>query len=241
MTTLFISDLHLEAGRPDIGHQFLRFLKDEATTADALYILGDLFESWVGDDDPDAYYATIKQALKQLADRGVAVYFMCGNRDFMVGNNFASETGITILPDPYVLTINGDSVILSHGDALCTDDHEYQAVRTMTRNPAWQKMMLEKSLAERIAFAADARKKSLAHATKVSTEIADVNQGAVVQLMSELGIYTLLHGHTHRPAVHEFQIDSKAATRIVLGDWYDQGSVVRWGTSGPQLSTLSRA
>jgi UDP-2,3-diacylglucosamine hydrolase len=241
VSTLFISDLHLEAGRPDIGNQFLRFLENEATMADALYILGDLFESWVGDDDPDAYYATIKQALKRLTDRGVPVYFMCGNRDFMVGDTFASETGITILPDPHVLTINGDSVILSHGDALCTDDHVYQAVRTMTRNPEWQKMMLDKSLAERLAFAADARKKSQAHATEVSMEIADVNQGAVEQLMSELGIYTLLHGHTHRPAVHDFQFGATKATRIVLGDWYEQGSVVRWDDSGPHLSTMPRA
>ncbi len=239
MSTLFISDLHLDASQPEIGDQFLQFLTNEARQADALYILGDLFESWVGDDDPDPYYAKMKQALRSLVDRGVPVFFMCGNRDFMIGELFAAETGACILPDPYILDIHDQQVILSHGDALCTDDLEYQAVRKMTRNPEWQKMMLAKSLPERQAFAAEARKKSQAYA-KVSQEISDVNQAAVVRLLADKNVMTLLHGHTHRPAVHRFTVGERPARRIVLGDWYTQGSVVRWSKSGPQLCKLPR-
>ena len=138
MTTLFISDLHLDVTHPEIAGQFLEFLKVEAVSADALYILGDLFESWVGDDDPNAHYAEVKTAIRTLTDLGIPVYFMHGNRDFMIGADFAAETGITLLPDPYVLDIHGTQVILAHGDAMCTDDHEYQAMRAMSRNPGWQ-------------------------------------------------------------------------------------------------------
>ena len=240
MSTLFISDLHLEAARPDIGEQFLRFLREEASSADALYILGDLFDSWVGDDDPDSYYASIKIALRKLVDSGVPLFFMCGNRDFMVGSVFAAETGATLLPDPCVLDIAGEKIILAHGDALCTDDHEYQAVRKMTRDPAWQAMMLEKSLDERLAFAAEARRKSQSYASQISEKIADVNQAAVEDLMSSYGIFALLHGHTHRPAVHEFDVDGHSARRLVLGDWHEQGSVIRWSSEGPKLCGLSR-
>ncbi|HEY5654792.1 MAG TPA: UDP-2,3-diacylglucosamine diphosphatase [Woeseiaceae bacterium] len=240
MTTLFISDLHLNAGNPAIGEQFLDFLNGEAQDAAALYILGDLFESWVGDDDPDPYYASIKQALRRFTDGGVATFAMHGNRDFMLGARFAAETGISLLADPVIHTIAGSPVILSHGDALCTDDVAYQASRTMTRDPAWQAMMLEKTLQERLDFAAEARRQSRAYAMQVSEDIADVNQAAVESLMRELQTFTLLHGHTHRPAVHEFQVDGQAARRIVLGDWYEQGSVVRWDESGPVLSALPR-
>ena len=148
MTTLFISDLHLEADRPEIGEQFLDFLNEEAADTAALYILGDFFEYWVGDDDPDEYYASIKRSLRAFTDAVVPVYFMHGNRDFMIGERFAAETGVTILPDPFPLELYGKSVLLSHGDALCTDDTEYQQMRAMTRNPEWQAMMLAKPLEE---------------------------------------------------------------------------------------------
>jgi UDP-2,3-diacylglucosamine hydrolase len=240
VTTLFISDLHLESARPYIAAQFLEFLRNEAVSADALYILGDLFESWVGDDDPDEHYATIKQALRELVNRGTPVSFMHGNRDFMIGSRFAAETSITLLPDPYLLKIAGLEVLLSHGDAMCTDDVEYQKFRQMTRNPAWQAMMLQKPLAERLAFARQARAVSMQRGATLNPVISDVNQAAVDGLMKQHGVSLLLHGHTHRPAVHQFSIDGKPATRIVLGDWYEQGSVVRWDRHGPRLEVLQR-
>jgi UDP-2,3-diacylglucosamine hydrolase len=240
VTTLFISDLHLEDDRPDIADQFLRFLETEALQADALYILGDLFESWVGDDDPNEHYQWIKQALCKLTKKGVPVYFMHGNRDFMIGEAFAGETGVTILPDPHVATIHGDQVLLSHGDAYCTDDLEYQAFRKMSRDPQWQAMMLAKSLEERLAFAAQARQASKARGGTMSEEIMDVNADAIDAALREAGVQIMLHGHTHRPAVHELTVDGTAAQRIVLGDWYEQGSVVRWDDDGPVLATLER-
>lgn len=240
MTTLFISDLHLESTRPEIARQFLEFLQAEATEADALYILGDLFESWVGDDDPDAHYAIIKNALQNLGAAGTPVYFMHGNRDFMIGKQFAEETSVTLLPDPTLLTIEGDTVLLSHGDALCTDDVEYQTFRQMTRDPGWQAMMLQKPLAERQAFASQARAASMQHGKTMNPTISDVNRGAVDAFMKQHDVTLLLHGHTHRPAVHEFSLDGQMARRIVLGDWYDQGSVVRWDHQGPALDVLRR-
>jgi len=240
MTTLFISDLHLDATRPEIAAQFLNFLKIEAVSAEALYILGDLFESWVGDDDPNAHYADVKQAIRELSDLHVPVYFMHGNRDFMIGKDFALETGMTLLPDPYVLDIHGGRVVLSHGDAMCTDDVQYQAFRKMTRDPQWQAMMLQKPLAERQAIAAQARAASLAHGKNINAEISDVNAEAVESCFLQNAVTQMLHGHTHRPAVHQLQVDGRNAVRIVLGDWYEQGSVVRWDISGPVLSALGR-
>lgn len=240
MTTLFISDLHLESARPDIGAQFLGFLRGVARSADALYILGDLFESWVGDDDPDEHYATVKRALRELADSGVPLFFMHGNRDFMIGQRFADDTSVTLLTDPHLLKIDGVEVLLSHGDALCTDDTEYQAFRQMTRNPAWQAMMLQKTLADRQVYARQARAASQQRGATMSPVIADVNQAAVEALMVQYGVNRLLHGHTHRPAVHRFMRDQERMTRIVLGDWYEQGSVVRWDSNGPRLEVLKR-
>lgn len=240
MTTLFISDLHLEAGRPEIGAQFLAFLEDEARRADALYILGDLFEVWVGDDDPNEHYASIKQALRNLVDSGVPLYFMHGNRDFLIGAGFAEETGAQLLPDPFELTLHGDRVLLSHGDALCTDDVEYQQVRTMTRNPEWQSMMLAKTLDERLAFAAEARATSQQRNATLSDEIMDVNQGEVEKTIDAHKVDILLHGHTHRPAVHDVDVGDRKARRIVLGDWYEHGSIVRWDENGFTLAEMPR-
>jgi len=240
MTTLFISDLHLEASRPEIGEQFLGFLSGEAREAEALYILGDLFDAWLGDDDPNPYYGEVKTALRGLVDAGVLVSFMHGNRDFMIGETFASETGVSILADPVVVNLYGEDVLLCHGDALCTDDVHYQQVRAMTRDPQWQAMMSAKSIEERIAFAIQARKESIARGESMSDEIMDVNQDTVVATLREHGVNTMLHGHTHRPAVHEVNLGDHKATRIVLGDWYEQGSVVRWDENGPRLETIPR-
>jgi UDP-2,3-diacylglucosamine hydrolase len=228
MTTLFISDLHLEADRPDIGEQFLKFLRTDASEADDLYILGDLFEAWVGDDDPNTHYFTIKRALRKITDGGIPVYFMHGNRDFMIGREFANETGIEILKDPYKVTMYGEKALLSHGDLLCTDDVQYQRVRKMVRDPDWQASMRAKPLKERLRIAKEARRQSLEQTINMSLEIMDVNQQAVEAVLREHNVDVLLHGHTHRPGVHKIDLGSRRARRIVLGDWYTQGSVVRW-------------
>ena len=240
MTTLFISDLHLEADRPEIGEQFLDFLDEEAADAEALYILGDFFEYWIGDDDPDDYYASIKRSLRAVTDSGVPVYFMHGNRDFMVGEKFAAETGVTILPDPCPIELYGKSVLLSHGDAMCTDDVEYQQMRAMTRNPEWQAMMLEKPLEERLAIAKHARAQSQERNKTLSESIMDVNPDAVKKTIAEHGVEILLHGHTHRPGIHGVEVGEQFAKRVVLGDWYEQGSVVRWDEDGLELSPIPR-
>ena len=240
MTTLFVSDLHLEAGRPEIGDQFLAFLAGEASRADALYIRGDLFEVWVGDDDPNTHYAVIKQALRELVDNGVTTYFMHGNRDFMIGNVFARETGVRILSDPYPVDFYGDKVLLSHGDALCIDDVQYQNARRITRDPEWQAMMLAKPLAERLTIAKHLRAESIAHGAMIDQSITDVNQDEVLRVVRDHGVDVLLHGHTHRPAVHAIDLGDRVAKRIVLGDWYEQGSVVRWDESGPELCEMLR-
>jgi len=240
MTTLFISDLHLEANQPEIGVQFLSFLAGEAREAEALYVLGDLFEVWLGDDDPNPYYDEMKLALRELSDTGVPVYFMHGNRDFMIGEDFASETGTNILDDPTVVDLYGEKVLLCHGDSLCTDDIHYQQARAMTRNPEWQAMMLSKSIEERIALAIQARKESMERGESLSGEILDVNQDAVTAALDEHGVKVMLHGHTHRPAMHSLDLGDHTATRIVLGDWYEQGSVVRWDDDGPRLEVMPR-
>lgn len=240
MSTLFVSDLHIDAARPEIASQFATFLKGEARSSDALYILGDLFESWVGDDDPNPHYAETKRQLRELVDHGVPVYFMHGNRDFMIGEQFAQESGVVILNDPLVRNIHGREVLLTHGDAYCTDDHEYQAVRKMTRDPAWQAAMLAKPLNDRLAFAAQARAESAAHGSSLNADITDVNPQAIDAVMQQHGVQIMLHGHTHRPAVHLIHLGDRAATRIVLGDWFEHGSVVRWDELGPVLSAIPR-
>jgi len=240
MTTLFISDLHLEFKQPDIGEQFLTFLAGEAREAEALYILGDLFEAWLGDDDPNPYYGDMKSALRRLTGADIPVYFMHGNRDFMIGAEFAAETGLTILDDPTVVDLYGERVLLCHGDSLCTDDIQYQQVRAVIRDSKWQAMMLAKSIEERIAVAVQGREESMQRGESLSGEIMDVNQDAVTAAMEEHGVDVLLHGHTHRPAVHSLNLGDRAATRIVLGDWYEQGSVVRWDADGPRLEVMPR-
>jgi UDP-2,3-diacylglucosamine hydrolase len=240
VTTLFVSDLHIEASRPEIGAQFVDFLMKEAVSADALYILGDLFEAWIGDDDPNAHYAEMKRALRMVVEHDVPVYFMHGNRDFLIGDGFADDTGAALLDDPLVREIHGERVLLSHGDAYCTDDTAYQQVRTMTRDPQWQARMLEKPLAERQAIAAQARADSIAHGGSIDETISDVNAGAIEAVMRAHDVTLMVHGHTHRPAVHRIKVDGKPATRIVLGDWYDQGSVLRWDDDGPILAAMQR-
>jgi UDP-2,3-diacylglucosamine hydrolase len=168
------------------------------------------------------------------------VYFMHGNRDFIIGKDFAAATGITILDDPTVVDLYGEKILLCHGDSLCTDDVHYQQIRATMRNPEWQAMILAKSIEERIALALQARKDSMERSESLSDEIMDVNQDAVATMLDEHGVDVMLHGHTHRPAVHTVDLADRTATRIVLGDWFEQGSVVRWDENGPRLEAIPR-
>jgi UDP-2,3-diacylglucosamine hydrolase len=241
MTTLFISDLHLDAGRPEITELFGRFIDDEAESADALYILGDLFEAWVGDDDPSAAGDYVATKLHGLRARGVPVYFIRGNRDFLLADAYARRAGITILPDPSVVLLHGKPTLLLHGDTLCSDDVAYQQFRAQTRDPDWQQRFLSQPLDARLAFAQQARmasqeKQSELRALGAMDAITDVTPSTVDAMFVRFGLDTMIHGHTHRPAVHRHQ----AGNRIVLGDWYEQGSVLRVDERGPTLASLTR-
>jgi UDP-2,3-diacylglucosamine hydrolase len=238
MSTLFISDLHLDSERPAGIQKFLHFIDQDASKADALYILGDLFEVWIGDDNTDLGNALIIQALTKLNLQGVPCFFMHGNRDFLIGKRFANATGCKLLKEYEVLEIEGTRVLLTHGDLLCTDDKPYMALRSAVRNPTWQQDFLSKTLQERKTIADDIRKHSKQAIAQKPPEIMDVNQKTVADTMLEYDVRVLLHGHTHRPNIHHFHLDGTDATRIVLGDWYEEGSVVRWSTAGYQLETL---
>ena len=241
MTTLFVSDLHLDPERPAITELFGRFLDGEARDADALYILGDLFEAWVGDDDPSEAGTFVVARLKALADAGVPTYFIRGNRDFLLGDEYAKRAGMTILPDPAVILLQGEPTLILHGDLLCSDDTAYQQFRTQTRDPRWQAQFLAQPLAARLAFAAQARAASKARygelqASGQSETITDVSPATVREWFARYGVRRMIHGHTHRPAIHD---EGGGATRIVLGDWYQQGSVLRASEDGFDLTALS--
>lgn len=229
MTTLLISDLHLDPQRPRILDLFADLLAGEARRADALYILGDLFDSWIGDDDDAALAAQVAQTTRALRDSGVPIWFMHGNRDFLLGADYAARAGMSLLADPSVVELGGERVLLMHGDTLCTDDTEYLKFRALVRDPRWQAQFLAKPLAERRAFAAQARGESRRHTSAAKPEIMDVNQEAVAAAMRTHGVHKLIHGHTHRPATHQFDLDGRTAERVVLGDWYEQDSVLRIG------------
>jgi UDP-2,3-diacylglucosamine hydrolase len=228
MSTLFISDLHLDEARPQIVDLFTAFLATDARNADALYILGDLFESWIGDDDDSALGKRVATATLALRDSGVPVYFMHGNRDFLLGPDYAARAGMTLLPDPTIIELGGERILLMHGDTLCTDDVDYQKFRTLVRDPQWQAQFVAKSLAERRAFAAQARGESSKQTAMKPAEIMDVNPNAVDAAMRKHGVQRLIHGHTHRPATHRLNLDGNVTERIVLGDWYEQTSVLTW-------------
>jgi UDP-2,3-diacylglucosamine hydrolase len=235
MPTLFISDLHLDPARPQITELFLQFLRNEASGADKLYILGDFFEVWIGDDDPDPHHARVMAGLHALTQSGVLVYFMHGNRDFLIGDSFMEKTGCRLLTEPTLIELYGVPTLLMHGDTLCTDDTEYQRFRAMVRNPDWQHAFLSKSLDERRAFATQARNESKSRTLGKAETIMDVNQQAVEQVMLQHGVSRLIHGHTHRPATHHFTACGKPLTRIVLGDWYEQKSLLRMSADGTLL------
>jgi UDP-2,3-diacylglucosamine hydrolase len=240
VATLFISDLHIDASRGDITEQFLKFLKTEANGAAALYILGDLFESWIGDDAPDAAQSAVIAGLHELTTGGVPCFVMHGNRDFLLAAEFSRASGARLLPDPLIATLYGAPVLVMHGDALCTDDRAYQRLRATVRDAAWQRQFLALSIEARRALAGAARAGSQAHTAAMENTITDVNSDSVAAALRAAGTATLLHGHTHRPAIHALEVDGKPRTRIVLGDWYHQGSVLRWDHDGPELRSLAR-
>jgi UDP-2,3-diacylglucosamine hydrolase len=238
MTVLFVSDLHLDASRPAITALFLDFLAGEARQAEALYILGDLFEAWVGDDDPGEPGASVCATLRALAARGVPVFLMRGNRDFLYGQAMAERCGATLLPDPCVVSLHGRPTLLMHGDLLCSDDAAYQAFRRQVRDPAWQASFLAQPLAARQAFAAQARAASRQHQAGVSEMITDVTPATVESTLASYGVDRLIHGHTHRPAIHALTVNGQPAIRVVLGDWYEQGSVLRASADGLALTAI---
>jgi len=238
--TLFVSDLHLDAASPGIARQFHAFLESEARSAEALYVLGDLFEAWLGDDDPDPAARATVRALREITDSGVPVFVMHGNRDFLIGERFCRETGATLLPDGTVIELYGERALLMHGDALCTDDASYQRLRRIVRNPVVRGFFRIMTLDQRRALAARMRAGSRAHVGMTAPEIMDVNAEAVAHAFREAGVRTMIHGHTHRPAVHPLEVDGAPAKRIVLGDWYTQGSVLEASAGGFELRVLPR-
>jgi UDP-2,3-diacylglucosamine hydrolase len=223
--TLFISDLHLCDARPAINELFFRFLTEVAADAHALYILGDLFEYWVGDDqlDHDPLAHRVCSALAALSASGVTLYFIHGNRDFLISNRFAIEASISLLPDPTEMIISGTRVLLMHGDTLCTDDVAYQKFRRQTRSPEWQSSTLSKSYAERTALAGSIRLQSDSAKSMKTVEIMDVTKETVEQTFRTHHFPTLIHGHTHRPAHHQHRVDGRRCDRWVLPDWHDHG------------------
>ncbi|MFO1350875.1 MAG: UDP-2,3-diacylglucosamine diphosphatase [Gammaproteobacteria bacterium] len=235
MATLFVSDLHLDAARPAATALFLRFLAERATAARALYILGDLFEAWIGDDDDSEPGASVATALQRLGHRGVPVYFIHGNRDFLLGPRYAAASGIRLLAETQVIDLYGEPTLIMHGDTLCTDDADYQALRTKVRSPRWQRRMLRLPLCARRWLARKYRADSRKATQRKTAAIMDVSQDAVAQSLRVHGVHRLIHGHTHRPAVHDFIVDGQRAQRIVLGDWYQQGSVLICDGGGCRL------
>lgn len=224
--TFFVSDLHLQASRPDLTDIFLRFLRAEARQADALYVLGDLFESWIGDDDDTALALDVQRALRDLTDAGVPCRFMPGNRDFLVGARFADATGVAILGDEAVVDLHGTPTLLLHGDTLCTDDVAYLKVRAMFHDPAWQAQFLAQPLVARRAFAESARAQSREHTSAMAGDIMDVTPAAVAAQFHKHGVARMIHGHTHRPARHDLVVDDRACERWVLADWREHGEML---------------
>ena len=240
MARLFVSDVHLDSAAPQATEQFLSFLRHEAAAAEALYILGDLFEAWVGDDDEEPGNERVCRALHELTSGGVACFALHGNRDFLLGRGFCERSGCRLLTDPVILELEGERVLLTHGDALCTDDHPYQELRSIVRDRAWQQRFLSLPRAHREQLADEARAGSRRHTARTVPYIMDVNPASVGAAFRAAGVARLVHGHTHRPGVHELEVDGRPVQRIVLGAWYEQGSFLRYERGRYELRTLPR-
>lgn len=236
--TLFVSDLHLDSKRPQIIAAFCNFLQS-ILNSDALYILGDLFEYWIGDDYKDENFNSVIDTLRMLSSSGTKIYFIHGNRDFLVGSQFAHYTQCKILPEETVIDLYGTPTLIMHGDTLCTDDIAYQRYRALARNKIVQKSLLLLSLKQRTKIAEKIRETSKAAIKGKKSEIMDVNQSTVEITMRRHNVQTLIHGHTHRPATHEFTSSRGLCKRIVLGDWYDQGSLLRCKPNFMELETIN--
>lgn len=233
--TYFISDLHLSADRNDINQCLFKFLREQAPQADAVYVLGDLFEIWIGDDDQNNFTSSIAKAFNALNQSGVPVYFIHGNRDFLIRQRFAQQAGFKILPEQMVIDLYGEPTLIMHGDELCTKDIEYQAFRKKARSWWWPRIMLSLPLSIRRKIAQKGRTTSKQKQAKLSQEIMDVTPEEVIAVMQSHGVKKMIHGHTHRPAIHQLQINNQPAQRIVLGDWYDQGSVLKVSATATEL------
>ena len=232
--SLFISDLHLCESRPEMIDTFVKFLAETASHAENLYILGDLFEYWAGDDViTTGIFADVIKGLHTLGMSGVNLFLIHGNRDFLLGQRFSEATKITLLPDPHIVKPYGTPILLSHGDILCTDDTDYQAFRAEVRKDTWITSFLSQPLTSRITYIESIRKKSELEKSIKSMEIMDVNQSAVKSLLKEFDYPPLfIHGHTHRPNRHQYHIDGHQCERCVLGDWYEQGSFLKLDQNG---------
>lgn len=227
MHTLFISDLHLHESRPQVTRAFFQFLYTQAVHAEALYILGDFFDAWIGDDDDSELVQDVANGLHKLSELGVAIHFMHGNRDFLLGKAYAKKAGMELIPDGITIDLYGTPTLLMHGDSLCTDDVEYQQFRAMVRSPQWQQQILAQPLAARRALAAQMRAKSQSMNSLKADDIMDVSPTEVVIQMEAARVIRMIHGHTHRPARHSLTINNKPAERIVLGDWHDSGWCIK--------------
>jgi UDP-2,3-diacylglucosamine hydrolase len=236
---LLISDLHLEEERPDITRAFLSLLAGRARTAESIYILGDFFEAWIGDDAMSPFQRSICQALRTLSDSGTKVFLMHGNRDFMIGKAFCKAAGCTLLKDPSVVTFNGEPVLLMHGDSLCTRDEAYMRMRRYLRNPLTLWVLSHLPLSTRHKLARKLRSESRAQTRMKANDIVDVTPDEVLRVMAESGVKTLIHGHTHRPAVHTVQLDGATAQRIVLGDWDREGWLLQIDEQGFHLESFA--
>ena len=232
MKALFASDVHLSQKRPEIVAAFCGFLRLAAASADRLYLLGDVFDEWLGDDDARDPHGVVEAELRALTDAGCEVFFAHGNHDFLIGEAFLARTGVQLLDGQVVHELPGQRALLTHGDELCTEDKAYQAFRAQVRNPAVQAQFLGLPFEARVAEAARLRANSAEAVKLKAADIMDVTQDAVESVLREHAVACLVHGHTHRPDIHQFDLDGSAARRIVLGDWYEQDSVLIWDENG---------
>ena len=231
---IFISDLHLSEDRPQTVAMFLRFLQQRPQPGDSLYILGDLFDAWIGDDDDAPLAQQVRQAFRALTARGVKLFLQRGNRDFLMGKRLMRDTGAVLLDDPHRMQVAGKPTLLMHGDLLCTDDHAYQKARRKLRNPLFQWLALRKSLAARRQMAADYRRRSGEVTAMTAADIMDANDETIVEYLRRHKATQMIHGHTHRPAVHQHLVDGREATRYVLDEWHDDQAAA-WVDDGNTL------
>ena len=241
MVTYFISDLHLERIESPITNIFTAFL-DDLNQNDSLYILGDLFESWIGDDNVSELSQYISDRLLMLSERDISVAIMHGNRDFLIGEDFCKASSIKLINDPRIIEIDTKKVMLTHGDELCTDDNEYQAFRSVVRNPLWQKDFLNFPISKREKIAGEAKDASKDSKENKAMEIMDVNTDAVLKAFNDHDIEIMIHGHTHRPNIHKVSNEGKNLTRYVLGDWSKNSAIIlKWNEAEVELMDLAQS